>query len=452
MKNYDNLPAVCIMGRPNVGKSSLFNVLMGERRAVVVEQSGTTRDRVETITKIGSHDVKLIDTGGYDSCDSDKIYLEVKEQIYRAMEEASVVIMMVDTKAGILPFDEEVAALLRKFNKPVILVANKADNDKMMTGTAEFYKLGFGEPQPISCLHRRGLRQLKKNISTILMGLPDIVRIKKADKVSESTKIAMVGRPNVGKSSLVNNLLKRNRVIVSDVPGTTRDSIDTYFTYEDESYVLIDTAGIRHRRKIKNAVDVYSIMRSKESIARADVVMLLLDATDGVTKDDLSILEFVEENGKACLIVVNKWDLSEDIKDISEEDYRKHLGYAANHISKFPIAFVSAKTGKNILSSFLQAKILNTNLDITVSTGFLNRIFEKNDPSEIPIPRSKKRPNFLYIVQSSKRPVEFKFFVNDPSSVLPVHMSYIENKLRSELPLSGIPIKIIIKRSRKEKK
>jgi len=452
MKNHNNLPSVCIVGRPNVGKSSLFNALMGERRAVVVEQSGTTRDRVETITKVDARSVKLVDTGGYNSADSDEIYQEVRDQILGAMEEASIIIMMVDTMTGILPFDEEVAALLRKFSKPVILVANKTDNDKLKDESVEFYKLGFGEPQAISCLHRRGLRRLKKLISKTIQELPGSDKFEKKDKELNYTKIAIVGRPNVGKSSLINNLLKRNRVIVSDIPGTTRDSIDTHFSYEEENYMLIDTAGIRHKRKVKEAVDVYSIMRSKESIKRADVVMLLLDTVDGMTRDDLGILDFIEENGKACLIVVNKWDLAEGIENVSVEDYLKHLGYAANQVNKYPVAFVSAKTGKNILASFLQAKILNSNLDINVSTGFLNRVFEKNDPANVPIPRRKKRPNFLYIIQSNKRPVEFKFFVNNPAHVLPAHISFIENRLRSNLPLSGIPVKVIIRKSRKEKK
>ncbi|MFH1837693.1 MAG: ribosome biogenesis GTPase Der [Candidatus Omnitrophota bacterium] len=452
MKNYNNLPAICIVGRPNVGKSSLFNALMGERRAVVVEQSGTTRDRSETIIAIGSRSVKLIDTGGYDSTDSDKLYLEVKEQILRAIEEADVMIMVVDAVAGILPFDEDIASLLRKFSKPVILAANKTDNDKITKDAVEFYKFGFGEPHPVSCLHRRGLNDLKKILRKTINELPDAGKFEKKENSPTHTKIAIVGRPNVGKSSLINNLLGRNRVIVSDVPGTTRDSIDTYFSYEGEHYMLIDTAGMRHKRKVKNAVDVYSIMRSKEAIKRADVVILLLDAADGMTKDDLNILDIIEESGKACLVVVNKWDLAEDVEDVSAEDYLKHMGYAFSRISKYPVTFVSSKTGKNILASFLSTKILNSNLDMEVSTGFLNRIFKKNDPTMISISRNKKRPNFLYIVQSSKRPIEFKYFVNEPLLVLPAHISFIENRLRDVLPLSGIPVKIIIRKSRKAKK
>jgi len=425
---------------------------MGERRAVVVEQSGTTRDRVETIIRVEGRSIKLVDTGGYDSSHSDKIYLEVKDQIYGAMEEASVILMVTDAKSGIQPFDEEIASILRTFSKPVIVAVNKADNEKMKDGITEFYKLGFGEPRPISCLHRRGLRKLNKIIAGAISDLPDQEKYLKKDNEEKRIKIAIVGRPNVGKSSLVNNLLKRNRVIVSDIPGTTRDSIDTHFSYEGSEYILIDTAGIRHKRKVKNAVDVYSIMRSKESIKRADVVMLLLDAAEGITKDDMGILDIIEENGKACLIMVNKWDCAEDIEDVSVEEYRKHLGYAANRLNKFPITFISAKTGKNVLSSFLQAEILNASLDLSVSTGFLNRIFKKNDPSDIALPKGKRSPNFLYIVQSSKRPVEFKFFVNEPGNVIPVHLSFIENRLRENLPLLGVPINIMIKRSKKEKK
>jgi GTP-binding protein len=447
MENCSSIPTICIVGRPNVGKSSLFNCLLGERRAVVVEQSGTTRDRVESvITMQGAH-FKLVDTGGYLSSDSDRFAEQVKDQIYRAMEEASVILLVADTIDGATPMDKEVALLLRKFGKPVILVANKTDNDKLKTHAYEFYQLGFGEPQDVSCLHRKGIRALKKKIMESLEG----VEMRRAEQTGKMLKIAVVGRPNVGKSSFVNNLLERNRVIVSDVPGTTRDSIDTHFTYEGDDYILIDTAGIRHRRKIKTAVDTYSVMRSKESIQRADVVFLLLDAADGITKDDIGILKFVEDSGKACLVLVNKWDLAKGSGGITMEDYTKHLEYAANELSKFPIEFISSKTGKNVVNSLQMANVLDSNLDLKASTAYLNKIFEKNDPSLVPIPRKKKRPNFLYAIQSSHRPVEFKYFVNDPVWVLPSHVSFIENQLRANLPLKGIPIKILIRKSKKRK-
>jgi len=456
MENYNSIPAVCIVGRPNVGKSSLFNCLVGERRAVVVEQSGTTRDRVEAVISVSGADVKLIDTGGYMPRDRDELNLQVKEQIYGAMEEASVILFVVDTISGVSPLDREVGELLRKFSKNVILVANKADNDKLKDEALEFYQLGFGEPMPMACLHRRGLRALRKElegaVKDVLEERGPVEEMGRDEGLSRPLKIAVVGRPNVGKSSFINSLLDMRRVIVSDIPGTTRDSIDTGFTYNGEDYVLIDTAGIRHKRKIKTTVDAYSVMRSRGSIDRADVVFLLLDASEGATRDDLGIMNLIDESGKACLLIVNKWDLAEAVQDVSREDYEKHLVYATGRLVKYPITFVSALTGKNVPDTLMAARVLDANLDLHVSTPFLNRIFERSDPGRVPIPRRKKRPNFLYVVQSGRRPVEFKFFVDDPRSVLPAHINFIENTLRDNLPLQGIPVKIEIRRSRKERK
>ncbi|MFH1878515.1 MAG: ribosome biogenesis GTPase Der, partial [Candidatus Omnitrophota bacterium] len=440
---------ICIVGRPNAGKSSLFNYLLGERRAVVVEHSGTTRDRVEALMNIQGQHMKLVDTGGYLTDNADIFSGEIKEQIYLAMEEASVILFVVDTIAGVSPADTEVALLLRKSGKAVILVANKTDNEKLRGHAAEFYQLGFGDPMAVSCVHSRGVQGLKKHIFESVME-EDAEIIPQSDR--KILRIAIVGRPNVGKSSFVTNILDRKRVIVSDIPGTTRDTIDTHFMFEGDDYILIDTAGIRHRRKIKMPVDTYSIMRSKEAIQRADVAILVLDAADGITKDDIDILRFIEENGKACLIVVNKWDLSGAAEDVSREEYEKHLVYSSNNLGRFPILFVSSKTGKDVMKALSIAKILDSNLDINVSTPSLNNIFSKKDPSRVPIPRKKKRPNFFYIVQSKHRPVEFKYFVNDPGAVLSAHMSFIENQLRGNLPLKGIPIKILIRKSQKREK
>ncbi|MFQ5952619.1 MAG: ribosome biogenesis GTPase Der, partial [Candidatus Omnitrophota bacterium] len=411
-----------------------------------VEQSGTTRDRIEAVMSIKGASFKLVDTGGYMMKDRDELSSQIKDQINQAMEEASVIVMVTDSIAGNLPMDKEVAFILRKFGKPVILVANKTDNEKIENNVLEFYQLGFGDPVAVSCLHRRGIKSLKDYIYESIKDL--------AERKLEHAllKIAIVGRPNVGKSSFVNNLLKCNRVIVSETPGTTRDSIDTHFSYEEKDYTLIDTAGIRHRRKIKTAVDTFSIMRAKEAIKRADVAIILLDAADGVTKDDLDILGFVEENGKGCLIFVNKWDLAEKTEGVTMEDYTRHLAYAANRLNVYPVIFGSAKTGRNVLECLSAVNVLDANLDLKVSTPYLNKLFEKNDPSRVPIPRRKKRPNFLYATQTGQRPVEFSIFVNDPSAVLMAHLRFIENLLRSDLPLQGIPVKLKVRKSRKGKK
>jgi GTP-binding protein len=446
MENSNQIPTVSIVGRPNVGKSSLFNRLLGERRAVVVEQSGTTRDRIEAVVNIDGASFKIIDTGGYTTEDKDELSVLIKEQINHAMEEASVIILVTDAVSGVSPMDIEVASILRKFGKTVIPAVNKVDNEGLRDNVTEFYQLGFGDPVAVSCLHRKGLGQLKERVRE------SVSDIAEAGDEKSCLKIAVVGRPNVGKSSFVNNLLERNRVIVSETPGTTRDSIDTYFSYDGKDYILIDTAGIRHRRKVKTAVDTFSVMRAKESIKRADAVILLLDAADGATRDDLGILRFIEENGKACLVLVNKWDLAREVKDITMEEYERHLVYAANRLNVFPVSFISAKTGKNVLETLSIVDVLDANLSLKASTPYLNKLFEKSDPSRVPVPRSKKRPNFLYITQTGTRPVKFTFFVNDPSAVLPAHFSFIENVLRKNLPLKGIPIMLRVRRSRKERK
>jgi len=443
-----NVPSICIVGRPNVGKSSLFNQLLGERRAVVVEQSGTTRDSVEALIKIDGYSFKLSDTGGYLAEDPDLLSRKVKEKIYGAVEEASLLLLVTDAQEGVSPADREVAGIIRKFDKPVILVANKADNHKIGDDVVEFYQLGFGEPIAVSCLHKIGLDDLKKRI---VDSAKELVRDVRDEK--RYFKIAIIGRPNVGKSSFVNRLLDKERVIVSDIPGTTRDPVDTFFSYNGDEYVLIDTAGIRHRRKIKTVVDTFSVMRSEEAIKRADVVALLIDAADGITQDDEGILDTVEDNGKACLIVVNKWDLSEEASQkVTTEEYGRELAYASPRLRIYPFAFVSAKTGKNVLKTLSIMKLLDANLDLKVTTPFLNKLMGKYDPAKVPIARNKKRPNFFYITQTCCRPMAFTIFVNDPRAVLTAHLSYIENMLRDNLPLKGIPIKIHIRKSNKEKK
>ena len=448
MADHKTIPVVSIVGRPNVGKSSLFNVLVGERKAVVVEESGTTRDRNETVMSLGGKRMKLIDTGGYMPEDKHALAGKVKAQIHHAMKEADALIFVVDASAGITPLDSEVAALLRKYNKKVILAANKSDNQKREAAAVEFYGLGFGEPVAVSCLHMLGIDDLEDRIRS---SFEDTAQEEEKETDEKAIKIAIVGRPNVGKSSFVNCLLNEERVIVSEIPGTTRDSIDTLFIFNGEEYILIDTAGIRHDRKIRTAVDTFSVMRSKESIERADVAILMIDAADGMTRDNMDILNFIEENGKACIIAVNKWDLAETVEGVTKDDYEEKLMRAVNKSGFYPIFFISAKTGKNVMKTVHLAKALNAALDTVTPTSVLNKLFDRNDPSDIPISGRKRRPNFFYITQTHRRPVEFTCFVNDPGAVLEVHTRYIENLLRNNLSLKGIPIRVKFRSSHKEK-
>ena len=451
MQNHNSIPTICIVGRPNVGKSSLFNCLLGYRRAVVLGESGTTRDRLEEKMFINDKQIKLVDTGGYLLRDKDQLSPNIKAQINSAMLEASLLLFVTDVTSGITSADKEVALMLRKFNKPVIVVTNKVDNNRLKESAMEFFQLGYGQPLRVSCAHTKGMSPLKQKLIEIIeYNFGEIGT--EVPVENKNIKVAIVGRPNVGKSSFINCLIRRDRVIVSDIPGTTRDSIDTRLEYEKEEYILIDTAGMRHKRKIKDPVDVYSIMRSKDSIECSDVVVLLLDATEGVTKDDISILNFAVEAGKGCLVIVNKWDLAKDVEGVTRDDYEKHLLYSSNQLENFPMHFISALTGDKVSKTLIKVKELNARLDLHASTPSLNKIFEKNNPSLIPISRKKKRPNFLYITQSSRRPVEFTYFVNDPSAVLSAHINFIKNKLRENLPLKGIPVRLIFRKSKKGKK
>ena len=439
-----NIPSVCIVGRPNVGKSSLFNWISGKRLAVVVKESGTTRDRVETLIEINKRKFNLVDTGGYLVEDKDHLAAMVKGQIAEAVRGADILIMVTDALTGIVAADVEVANIVRKSGKTVILAANKVDNKKIDSHVVDFYELAMGDPIKLSCLHNRGLKKLKDAIIENLPGENYSAQTKHEDCI----KLAVVGRQNVGKSSYVNYLLDNDRVIVSDIPGTTRDSVDILFNDGKDNYVLIDTAGIKHKRKLNTVVDFFSIIRSKESIERADVTILMIDATSGVRNDDVDILKNIKEKGKACIVMVNKWDLAMEIEGVDQKTYRDKLIESSPILSILPIYFISAHSGKNVKKTFGEVKKLNKLLDKDYSTPALNKLFKKNSPQNVSVRRNVKRPNFLYITQTGRRPLEFTYFVNIKSSVGESHLNFIENVLRENFPLQGIPIKINTKTTR----
>lgn len=445
MKNEIRTYTVCIIGRPNVGKSSLFNRLSAQRRAVVVEKPGTTRDRLEVVVPLGRRKVRFVDTGGFLSKDKDLLAPQIRKNIDRGMGDADLLLLVCDAISGLTPQDREIAELARVSGKPVLVVANKVDNDKLRNDAMEFFSLGFGKIAMVSCQHGRGVSSLRGVIKKYMSesDIPVSADLEKA------VRVAVVGRPNVGKSSLVNRLLAEERVIVSEKPGTTRDSIDSVLRLGDDIYVLIDTAGIRHKRKITEAVDVYSIMRAKDSVARADAAVLMLDAADGITRDDMRVLQLIETNGRPLVVAVNKWDLSEHAEDVTKKEYQNELVRAHAPLGKYPVVFISAVSGVGMKKCMQQVAAVNDRAGSNFSTSRLNAIFERDDPSNIPLPRSARRPNFMYLVQTGARPVQFKYFVNYPSRVKRAHLQFIENRLRENLPLEGVPIKIQIARSKK---
>jgi GTPase len=438
MINNNKIPVVAIVGRPNVGKSSLFNRILGRRHAVVEEREGTTRDRVEKFIKLKNKNFTLIDTGGYIPKEVDKMSVLIKNQIENAIKVSDILLFVCEGENGIMPIDREVAYLARRSGKRIILVVNKMDNDKRKESINEFYELGLGEPFPTSCLHNRGINPIIDEIEKIL---PEHSIELPGEK--NPIKIAIVGRPNVGKSSFLNKVIEEERVIVHDEPGTTRDSVDSYFEKDGILFTLIDTAGIRHKRKVKNAVDVYSMMRARESIDESDVALLLIDGFEGVTVDDTKIFDYIVERGKGCAVLVNKWDL---VKNIERARYENAISKKMPEARNFPVAFMSAKNGKDVLKAFNLVKVIKTNMDLSIDTATLRNFLKEINPESVRVSRKKRIPKFFYMVLSHTSPKEFTIFVNDPSRVTGTHISFIENRLREQFPLEGVPVKFVCKR------
>lgn len=424
--------SVCIVGRPNVGKSTLFNRIIGRRKAVVHETDGTTRDRIEAIYEEESVRFRLIDTGGFVKSAPDKISSLVKRQIEEAVSEADLLLFLCDAKTGVAAQDEEMVPILRRCSKKVFLVVNKADNKELEKDSIyDFYRLGLGEPYAVSALHNRGIGKLIDDISKTLS-------VEEKGKDEEIIcNIAIVGRPNVGKSLFLNTLLKKERVIVDEKPGTTRDSIDTYLKKDDDLYLLIDTAGIRHKRKVKEPVDFYGMSRSMEAIRRSGLSFLLIDGYDGLRNDDIRIFNFIMECGKCCALVVNKWDL---VKNIQMAAYKDAIISRCPTTAHYPIVFASAKTGRNVLSCLDMVKHIVANASQTIETKELNAFL--SSVKRLSYKRGGKTPRLYYMVQTSARPPAFLIFVNNPRLITKDYTKFIEGMLRKGYNFFGTPIRI----------
>jgi len=450
---------VALVGRPNVGKSTLFNRLVGQRKAIVEDLAGTTRDRLYGDADWGGRDFIVVDTGGLDlnptppnpeqsgfqAGAASRLFLqEIRSQAEIAMNEAEVIVFLVDGDAGITAADQDVAELLRRTDKPVVLGVNKADNKQRRDEAVEFYALGLdSDPIPISALHGTGTGDL---LDAIVESLPMAAEEEEDD---DSIKIAILGRPNVGKSSLVNKLLGEERVIVSNVPGTTRDAIDTRIKYEGQELVLIDTAGIRRRGKIEPGVEKHSFLRTIKAVGRADVCLLLLDAGELVTAQDAHIASYILEESKSVVVVVNKWDTVEkDTYTINE--YTKTVRNALKFMDYVPVMFISAKTGqrvKNVLSTALE--VYDTSLQ-RIPTGEINRLLRDAVAAHPPKGTHRHRLKFLYATQAGVNPPTFVFFVNDSSLVHFTYQRYLENKIRDQYGFIGTPVRLFF-RNRGEK-
>ncbi len=436
-------PIVAVVGRPNVGKSTLFNALVGERISIVKDTPGITRDRIYADINWLNHNFTLIDTGGIEPDSHDIILSQMREQAEIAIMTSDVILFMTDVKQGLVESDAKVAEMLRRSHKPVLLVVNKVDSfEKHMPDVYEFYNLGIGEPIPISAANRLGIGEL---LDEVVKHFPEDIP---EDEEDERPKVAIVGKPNVGKSSIINRLVGENRVIVSEIAGTTRDAIDTEVTYQDKQYVLIDTAGVRKKNKIKEELEHFMIVRTVGAVERADVVVLVIDATEGVTEQDAKIAGIAHERGKGVIIAVNKWDAVE--KD--DKTIYRFTEKVRNTLSYMPYAellFVSAKTGQRLSKLFEMIDMVMENHALRVGTGVLNEIMTEAVALQQPPTDKGKRLKLFYITQVAVKPPTFVIFVNDKELMHFSYTRYIENRIRDSFGFRGTPLKFII-RERKE--
>ena len=437
-------PVVAIVGRPNVGKSTLFNALAGEQISIVKDTPGVTRDRIYADVTWLNYNFTLIDTGGIEPESKDIILSQMREQAEIAIASADVIIFMVDVRQGLVDSDSKVANMLRRSGKPVVLVVNKVDSfQKMMTDVYEFYNLGVGDPVPVSSVGKLGIGDM---LDEVVKHFPESAA---EDEEDERPRIAIVGKPNVGKSSIINKIVGESRVIVSDIAGTTRDAIDTDITYNGNEYVFIDTAGLRRKNKIKEELERYSIIRTVTAVERADVVLVVIDATEGVTEQDAKIAGIAHERGKGIIVVVNKWDAIEK----NDKTIYEHTNRIKDILSFMPYAeilFISAKTGQRVGKIFDTIDMVIENQNLRLQTGVLNEILSEAVAMQQPPSDKGKRLKIFYMTQVSVKPPTFVIFVNNKELMHFSYTRYLENKIRDTFGFRGTALRFII-RERGEK-
>ena len=436
-------PTVAIVGRPNVGKSTFFNYIVGKRISIVQDEPGVTRDRVYADATWKGRTFTLIDTGGIEPESEDIIVSQMREQANIAINIADVIIFLTDIKQGVTAADKEISLMLKKSKKPVVLVCNKADNfGKTSDDIYEFYNLGLGDPYPVSSVNALG-------IGDVLDAIYENFGDEEEETDDTIIKVAVIGKPNVGKSSLINKILGENRVIVSDIAGTTRDAIDSEFENEFGKYVFIDTAGIRRKSKVEEQIEKYSVMRSLLAVERADVCLLMIDANEGVTEQDKKIAGEAHEAGKGTIIVINKWDEYEKDEHTIEQ-YKKGVYNELAYLSYAPIIFISAKTGQRVNKIFELINQVASQNAMRVSTSVLNQVLNEAIAIVQPPTDKGKRLKIYYMTQASTKPPTFVVFVNDKKLFHFSYERYLVNQIRKEFTLTGTPVRIIV-RERKEK-
>ena len=440
-----NKPVVAVVGRPNVGKSTFFNVMAGERLSIVKDTPGITRDRIYADVDWTGHEFTLIDTGGIEPDSNDIILSQMREQAQIAIDTADVIIFMTDVRQGLVDADSQVALMLRKSKKPVVLTVNKVDSfQKMQADVYEFYNLGLGEPFPISSAERTGLGDLLDKVISYFPEGSDA-----DEEEDDSIRVAVVGKPNVGKSSIINKLIGENRVIVSDIAGTTRDAVDTRVKHNGKEYVFVDTAGLRRKNKIKEDLEHYMIIRTIGAVEKADVTVLVIDATEGVTEQDAKIAGIAHDRGKGMIIAVNKWDAVEK-NDKTMNEFKKKIESILSFMPYAVIIFRSALTGQRLPKLYDTIDTVAENNALRVQTGVLNEIMSEAVVMQQPPTDKGKRLKLFYITQVSVKPPTFVIFVNDKELMHFSYTRYIENQIRNAFGFQGTPLKFII-RERKEK-
>lgn len=432
-------PVVAIVGRPNVGKSALFNVLAGEQISIVKDTPGITRDRIYADCEWLNHKFTLIDTGGIEPESKDVILSQMRDQAQIAIDTADVIIFLTDVRQGLQDADSKVADMLRRSHKPVILVVNKVDSfQKFMADVYEFYNLGIGEPVPISATSRLGLGDM---LDEVVKHFPEGSENPDED---ERPRIAIVGKPNVGKSSLINKLAGENRVIVSNIAGTTRDAVDTDITYNGQEYVFIDTAGLRRKSKVKEELERFTIIRAVTAVERADVVLMVINAEEGVTEQDAKIAGIAHDRGKGIIIVVNKWDaIEKDDKTIYK--FQEQIRNTLSFMTYAEIVFISALTGQRIDKLFDTIHMVIENQNMRIATGVLNEIMTEAVALQQPPTDKGKRLKLYYMTQVAVKPPTFVIFVNDKQLMHFSYVRYLENKIRETFGFRGTALKFIIR-------
>lgn len=432
---------LCIVGRPNVGKSTLFNRIVGKKIAITEDTPGVTRDRIYSEGEwLGNH-FTVIDTGGLEPEKDDTIMGNIKKQAQIAIDTADVILFVVDGIEGITSTDRDIANILRKSGNEVILACNKIDNPKRDTDVYDFYELGFGEPLMISSEQGLGIGDL---LDKIVENFP---KEKMASEEEDMTKVALIGKPNVGKSSLINNILGEERVIVTDIPGTTRDAIDSYFNYKDNQYMFIDTAGLRRKRSIDQGIERYSVIRTLSAVDRADICILVIDALEGVTEQDTKIAGYAHDNGKAMIIAINKWDLVEK-ESTTYREFEKSIRETLGFMLYAPIVFISALTGQRVAKLMDLLDVVNNNYSLRISTGVLNEIIDQAVLMNQPPTEKGRRCKIYYGTQVSVRPPTFVIFINDKELMHFSYQRYIENQIRTHFGFTGTPIRLEFREKR----